>query len=62
MSSPEWGHWKQAADEEFFSLMENCTWRLEDLPAGRKTIEGKWLFRRKYKPDGTVDRYKQDAE
>lgn len=38
--------------------MENGTWVLEDLPPGRKAIDGKWVFRRKYKPDGTVDRYK----
>lgn len=58
MSSTKWEHWKQAADEEYASLMDNRTWKLEDLPAGRKSIEGKWIFRRKFKPDGSVDRYK----
>lgn len=58
MASPEWEHWKHAVDEEYASVMVNHTWKLEDLLVGHKSIEDKWLFRRKFKPDGSVDRYK----
>lgn len=58
MLSTEWEYWKRVVDEEYFFFMDNRTWRLEDLSAGRKFIEGKWIFRRKFKSDGSVDRYK----
>lgn len=58
MVSSEWEYWKRAADEEYVLLMDNCIWKFEDFRAGRKVIEGKWLFRRKFKFDGSVDRYK----
>lgn len=38
--------------------MKNNTWKLEELPKGRKAITNKWLFRRKFNPDGSVSRYK----
>lgn len=58
MNSPEKDLWLKAAKEEYDLLIENKTWRLENLPAGRKVIEGKWVFRRKFNQDGSVDRYK----
>lgn len=58
MKSKDKEAWMKAAQEEFDSLIENGTLVLEDLPAGRKAIDGKWIFRRKFKPDGSIDRYK----
>lgn len=58
MKSAEASKWKQAAEEEYNSLLENKTWSLEDLPPGRIPIEGKWIFRRKLGSDGNVERYK----
>ena len=34
------------------------TWDLVELPADRKRIGSKWVFRVKHKSDGTVDRFK----
>ncbi|GKV35763.1 hypothetical protein SLEP1_g43983 [Rubroshorea leprosula] len=34
----------------------NGTWTLEQLPAGKKVIDSKWLYKIKYKPNGTVER------
>ena len=50
--------WKEAADSEFKSLVENEVWNLKKLPEGRKAIGCKWIFKRKLKPDGTFERYK----
>lgn len=58
MVSPEWEYWKYAVDEEYVFVMVNYIWKFEDLFVGYKFIEDKWLFRRKFKSDGSVDRYK----
>ena len=50
--------WKEAADSEFKSLVENDVWNLKKLPEGRKAIGCKWIFKRKLNPDATVERYK----
>ena len=34
------------------------TWDLVDLPAGGKAIPGKWVYDKKLKPDGTLDRFR----
>ena len=47
--------WKQAADAEYESLMENETWDLVQLPSGRTPIGCKWVFKVKHKSDGTVE-------
>lgn len=58
MKGSEAGKWRQAVQEEFNFLIENKTWFLEDFFSGRKLIEGKWIFRRKFVSDGSIDRYK----
>ena len=50
--------WKQAADLEYESLMSNNTWELVELPADRKPIGCKWVFKVKYTSDGEVERFK----
>lgn len=50
--------WIRAMDEEFNALLKNKTWLYTDLPNNRKTIKCMWVFRKKYKQDGTLDRYK----
>ena len=36
--------WKAAADSEYNSLIENKTWKLVQLPPGRKAIGSKWVL------------------
>nr|GFA35690.1 zinc finger, CCHC-type [Tanacetum cinerariifolium] len=45
-------------DDEIGSIMENNSWVLSDLPPGCKPLGYKWIFKRKMKVDGTVDRFK----
>ena len=38
--------------------MQNHTWELVDLPPGSKSLGCKWIFKRKIKTDGSIDKYK----
>lgn len=50
--------WIEAMQKEFTALENNKTWILVDLPAGKKAIGCKWVFKIKLKADGTVERFK----
>ncbi|KAL0451381.1 UNVERIFIED_CONTAM: Retrovirus-related Pol polyprotein from transposon RE2 [Sesamum latifolium] len=50
--------WKEAIKNELESIMTNHTWDLVDLPVGSKPIKCKWIFKRKTKPDGSIDKFK----
>ncbi|GKD76672.1 zinc finger, CCHC-type containing protein [Tanacetum coccineum] len=58
MQSRDAAFWKEAIDEEIGSIMENNTWVLSDLPPGCKPLGCKWIFKRKMKVDGTIDKFK----
>ena len=45
-------------DVEYQSLMKNNTWELVDLPPSKKAISCKWIFKTKYKVDGSIDKNK----
>nr|GEY70838.1 zinc finger, CCHC-type [Tanacetum cinerariifolium] len=49
---------KEAINDEIGSIMENNTWVLSDLPPGCKPLGCKWIFKRKIKVDGTIDKFK----
>ena len=50
--------WKKAVNSEIESILSNHTWELVDLPPGNKPLGSKWIFKRKMKDDGTIDKYK----
>ena len=58
MSIPEVQMWKEAINSEIESILSNHTWELANLPPGSKPIGCKWIFKRKLKPDGSIDKYK----
>ena len=58
MDSSEFLFWEEAIDSEIKFIMENDTWILTDLSPGCKSIGYKWIFKKKLKPDGTVNKYK----
>ncbi|GJU31771.1 zinc finger, CCHC-type containing protein [Tanacetum coccineum] len=58
MQSRDAAFWKEVIDDEIVSIMENNTWVLSDLPPGCKPLGCKWIFKRKMKVDGTIDKFK----
>ena len=50
--------WKEAINSEIDSILQNHTWELIDLPPGSKPLGYKWIFKRKMKTDGSVEKYK----
>ncbi|GJS48339.1 zinc finger, CCHC-type containing protein [Tanacetum coccineum] len=58
MQSRDATFWKEAIDDEIGSIMENNIWVLSDLPLGCKPLGCKWIFNRKMKVDGTINKFK----
>lgn len=50
--------WRDAVMEEMRALDKNQTWKVVDLPRGKKPVGCKWVFTVKFRADGTIDRYK----
>jgi hypothetical protein len=49
---------KEAVQNEMNSILTNGTWEICDCPVGCKPVGCKWIFKKKLKPDGTIDKYK----
>ena len=58
MKSQDVAFWKEAINDEMDSIMGNNTWVLVDLPPGCKPLGCKWIFKRKMKVDGTIEKFK----
>jgi len=50
--------WIDAIHKEIKALEDNKTWYFTDLPKVKKPIGCKWIFKIKYKSDGTIERNK----
>lgn len=50
--------WQQAMNAELEALNNNNTRSLVPLPVGHKPIGCKWVYKIKYRSDGTIERYK----
>ncbi|RVW24406.1 Retrovirus-related Pol polyprotein from transposon RE1 [Vitis vinifera] len=50
--------WKKAVQDEIDALEKNGTWTITDLPVGKRPVGCKWIFTKKYKADGLVERFK----
>ena len=44
--------------KEISALEANDTWTLQPLPPGKRAIDSKWVYKVKYHPDGSIERYK----
>ncbi|RVW89378.1 Retrovirus-related Pol polyprotein from transposon RE1 [Vitis vinifera] len=51
-------NWAEAMQTEIAALHKNQTWDLVDPPKDVNIIGCKWVYKLKYKSDGSVDRYK----
>ncbi|KAI3515606.1 hypothetical protein L1887_14507 [Cichorium endivia] len=50
--------WKEAMSKELDALTSNGTWDIVKLPKGKKPISCKWVYKVKYRADGSVERHK----
>ncbi|XP_019263195.1 PREDICTED: uncharacterized protein LOC109240958 [Nicotiana attenuata] len=50
--------WQTAMNQEFEASHANHTWDLVPLPAGKKIIGCKWVYKIKHKADGRVEKLK----
>ncbi|CAH9106113.1 unnamed protein product [Cuscuta epithymum] len=55
VSDPQW---REAMQREIDALERTGTWQIQDLPPGKKPIFCKWVYKIKYRSDGSIDRYK----
>ncbi|KAL6180044.1 hypothetical protein ACLB2K_046713 [Fragaria x ananassa] len=58
MASSDAPFCKETINSEVESILQNHTWELTNLPPGTRAIGCKWVFRKKLKPDGSIDKYK----
>lgn len=57
-SAIKYPHWLSTMQEEMDALYTNRTWDLVPPPADTNIVGSKWVFRTKYKSDGSIERYK----
>ncbi|XP_070049888.1 uncharacterized protein [Nicotiana tomentosiformis] len=49
--------WQASMTQEFEALYANHTWDLVTLPAGKKVIGCKWVYKIKHNADGSIERF-----
>lgn len=50
--------WKKAMQEELKALDQHNTWSITKLPKGKKVVGCKWIYKLKFKSDGSIERHK----
>jgi hypothetical protein len=56
--SPDANDWKEVICSDMNTIVSNDTWELVDWPYGCKRVGCKWVFKKKLRYDGTIDKYK----
>ena len=57
-SSPDADYWKEAVRSEMDSIMSNGTREVVERLYGCKSVGCKWVFNKKLRLDGTIEKYK----
>jgi hypothetical protein len=55
-ASPDADGWKEAVRSEMDSIMTNETWEVVDRPFGCKPVGCKWVFKKKLRHDGIIEK------
>ena len=50
--------WRNSIQDEYVALEDNGTWIVVDLPPGKHALSCKWVFKYKFRADGTMERPK----
>lgn len=58
MKSPEADKWKEACAKEIKNIMDMGVWEIVDRPKNAPVVGGRWHFKLKLNPNGTVNKYK----
>jgi len=58
LTRPDASLWISAALAEIEAHVANGTWELAQLPPGKRAIGSHWVFKVKWKPDGSIDKFK----
>jgi len=58
MVDPDSVKWQEAMESEIESMGENQVWNLIDPPDGVKTLECKWIYKKKNDMDGNIHIHK----
>jgi hypothetical protein len=56
-ASPDADDWKEAVHNEMDSILSNGTCELSKCPHGCEPVGCKWMFKKKLRPDGTIEKY-----
>jgi hypothetical protein len=51
-------HWRTTMEKEYSGPLSNNTWNLVPCPREANVVTGKWIFKHKFKANGTLERYK----
>nr|AAX92974.1 retrotransposon protein, putative, Ty1-copia sub-class [Oryza sativa Japonica Group]AAX96512.1 retrotransposon protein, putative, Ty1-copia sub-class [Oryza sativa Japonica Group]ABA93276.1 retrotransposon protein, putative, Ty1-copia subclass [Oryza sativa Japonica Group] len=57
-ASPDADYWKEVVRSEMDSIIANGTWEVTERPYGCRPMGCNWVFKKKFTPDGTIEKYK----
>lgn len=58
MAGPQAKEWYATYKSEYDSQVEESMFSITILPYNHRAIEGKWVFKLKEDPDGSIKKYK----